>query len=327
MIRIGDININNILMAPMAGISNAAYFKICEEFGLSYAVTELISSEAVIRNSKKTFDMLKGIESLSIPFGIQIFGSNPVAMGKAAKILEDKFHPSIIDINMGCPVPKVAIKNHAGSALMKNPDLVKEIVTSVVSSVTCPVSVKIRSGWDKNSINAPLIAKICEESGACMICVHGRTRSQGYSGNADWDVIKSVKEAISIPVIGNGDIKTIYDPKKMMDYTGCDAVMIGRAMLGNPWFIKRCSKYTNDGIVMPEPSVKDRVLMIKKHYSYLKEFYGEKHALLEIRSHAIWYLKGISGVKEYKNKIMKCVSEIDLFNILNNILLDKEVQK
>lgn len=322
MFNIGNIKIKNkIVLAPMAGVSNTSYFKICEEFGVSYVVTELISSEAIVRGNKKTFDMLNGINDLYVPFAIQIFGSNPEAMGKAAKIIYDRFRPSFIDINMGCPVPKVAIKNGAGSALLRDINKIFDIVSIVVNSVDCPITVKIRSGWDNNSINAVEVAKTCEKAGASAIAVHARTRSQGYGGKADWNIIKTVKEAVSIPVIGNGDVKSIYDAKRMIDETGCDAVMIGRACLGNPWLIKECNEYLNNGVITCKTSVTDKVSMIKKHYNLLKTYNGEKSALLEIRSHALWYLKGIPGIKIYKNTITSCKTEKEFFDVLKDILL------
>jgi len=224
---------------------------------------------------------------------------------------------------MGCPVPKVAVKTGAGSALMKNPNLAFDIVSAVVSSVNCPVTVKIRSGWDSDSINAVEIATLCEKAGASMIAVHARTRSQGYAGEADWSVIKAVKKAVSIPVVGNGDIRTCYDAKRMIDETGCDAVMIGRALLGNPWLIRECNSYLGNGLIIDKPSFADKISMIRKHYNLLKEFNGEKSALLEIRSHAAWYLKGIPGVKECKSLIVSSKTEKDFLSVLDSILLDK----
>ena len=238
MFQIGDIKIKNrVVLAPMAGISNPAYIKICEDLGLGYAITELLSSEAVSRDNKKTLEMLNKIDELKIPVAVQIFGSNPKTMAAAAKKIVDLYNIKIIDINMGCPVPKVALRAESGSALLKNPDKVYEIINEVVNAVNIPVTVKIRSGWDNDSINAPLIAKIAEKAGAKAISIHARTRSQGYSGKADWNIIKQVKESVSIPVIGNGDIKSCYDAKRMIEETNCDGIMIGRAALGNPWII------------------------------------------------------------------------------------------
>ena len=321
MFKIGNSFVKNkVFLAPMAGISNPAYFTICEEFGLPLAITELISSEAIVRNNKKTFDMLNGIEKLSIPFGIQIFGSDSKVMGKAASVLEKRYNPDFIDINMGCPVPKV-IKSGAGSALLLDIDKVFSIVSSVVNSVSVPVTVKIRTGWDSSKINAKEVAIMCEKAGASAIAVHARTRSQGYSGFADWSVIKEVKESVSIPVIGNGDIKNCYDAERMISETGCDAVMIGRAALGNPWIIKECNNYLNKGNVLNKPTFIDKINMIKKHYKLLKEYNGEKSALLEIRSHALWYLKGIPGIKTYKNLIVCAKTESEFLNVLEDILL------
>ena len=251
--KIGNIEIKNrVVLAPMAGISNPSYMKICEEMGVGYAVTELISSEAIIRDNKKTFDMLKGIENINIPVAIQIFGSNPETMAKAAKIITDLYKNVIIDINMGCPVPKVAIRSEAGSSLLKNPDKIKRIVEAVVNAVNVPVTVKIRSGWDEKSINAVEVAKIIEKAGASAIAVHARTRSQGYSGKANWDIIKQVKESVNIPVIGNGDITSPWLAKDMIEKTGCDAVMIGRALLGNPWLIRDTVMYLDKDVLLED---------------------------------------------------------------------------
>lgn len=321
MFKIGNVEIkNNIVLAPMAGISNPSYIRICEEMGLGYAITELISAEAVFRNNKKTMDMLNGFDSLSIPVAIQIFGSNPEVMGNAARKLVDIYHPKIIDINMGCPVPKVAVKSEAGAALMKDLDKVYAVVKKVVSSVDIPVTVKIRSGWDSNSINAVEVAKVCEKAGASAISVHGRTRSQGYSGVVDLEIIKSVKENVSIPVIGNGDIKNIESAGKMMEYTGCDAIMIGRAALGNPWLIRDIVNYFDSGTIMDKPSYEERINMCLKHLDYLLKFKCEKVAVLEMRSHISWYLKGMPGIMEVKNEIFKTKSVEEVKKILYNYL-------
>ena len=316
--KIGNIEIKNqIVLAPMAGISNPAFMKIVEEMGVGLAYTELISSEAVVRNNKKTLDMLNGIDLLNIPVGVQIFGSNPEVIAKAAKIITQK-HPNVfIDINMGCPVPKVAVRANSGSALLKDISKIKEIVSNVVEAVNCPVTVKIRSGWDASSINAVEVSKACEESGASAICIHPRTRSQGYSGKADWSVIKQIKENVSIPVIGNGDIKTVFDAKKMIDETNCDAVMIGRAVLGNPWFIKELNSFLNDNKIIEKPTNVEKIEMAIKHLNYLSKYKSEKLAVLEIRNHIAWYLKGITESNDIKNIIYKTRNLNDIINILN----------
>lgn len=319
--KIGNIEIKNkVVLAPMAGISNPSYMKICEEMGVGYAVTELISSEAIIRDNKKTFDMLKGIENISIPVAIQIFGSNPETMAKAAKIITDLYKNVIIDINMGCPVPKVAFRSEAGSSLLKNPDKIKGIVEAVVNAVNVPVTVKIRSGWDEKSINAVEVAKIIEKAGASAIAVHARTRSQGYSGKADWNIIKQVKESVNIPVIGNGDVVSPVLAKDMLEKTGCDAVMIGRALLGNPWLIRDTVMYLDKGVLLEEVSPREKIDMLKKHYKLLLENTSEKQAIMEIRAHAVWYVKGLPGSAIVKNKICQSKSSEELFSVLNDYL-------
>ena len=320
--KIGNIDIKGkIVLAPMAGTSNYAYMRICEDFGISYVVTELISSEAIVRGNKKTFNMLEGLNKLSIPVGIQIFGNNPDTMAASAKILEDKYKfISFIDINMGCPVEKVAVKAKSGSALLKDPNLVYDIVKKVANSISLPVTVKIRSGWDDKSINAVEIAKKCESAGASLIAVHARTRTQRYTGRADWDIIKKVKSAVSIPVVGNGDVKTPLDAKAMLDSTGCDAVMIGRALLGNPWLIEECNSYLENNNIDYKVSIKDRIDMIKRHYSYLKEFKPEKAALLEMRTNALYYFSKIPNSKEYKVRICSCKNESEFISVLDECL-------
>lgn len=321
--QIGNIKIKNrIVLAPMAGISDIAFIKICSEMELGLAFTELISSEAIVRNNKKTFEMLNGIEKLDIPVGVQLFGSNPNTMAKAAKIITDLYDIKIIDLNMGCPVPKVALRSEAGSALLKNPEKVKEMVTKVVEAVSVPVTVKIRSGWDYEHINAVEIAKIIEASKASAITVHGRTRAQGYSGKADWEIIKKVKEAVSIPVIGNGDIRSGKDALSMIQQTNCDAVMIGRAALGNPWIIKECVNYLENGTLIEPISIQEKMDMLKKHFDLLCEMKGNKLALLEIRTHAASYLKGIPNTSELKNKIFKIKTKEEFEKIIKEFKED-----
>ena len=226
---------------------------------------------------------------------------------------------------MGCPVPKVALRAQAGSALLKNPEKIKEIVKAVVDSVAIPVTVKIRSGWDEDSINAVEVAKVCESAGAKAIAIHARTRSQGYSGKANWSIIKQVKEAVSIPVIGNGDVLTCYDAKRMLDETGCDAVMIGRGVLGNPWLIKDCVDYLEKGIEPKKVTPLEKLEMLKRHYELLIQDKGEKLAMLEIRSHAIWYLKGMKGGAKVKNDICSAKCSDDIFRIIGEFLESYEM--
>ena len=317
--KIGNIEIdNNVALAPMAGISNPAYMKICEEMKVGFAITELISAEAIVRGNEKTFNMLNGIEKIKMPVAIQIFGSNQEVMAKAAKIINKKYPEKIIDINMGCPVPKVAVKAHSGSSLLKDPEKVEKIVKKVVESVNVPVTVKIRSGWDNNSVNAIEIAKIIENAGASAITVHGRTRSQGYSGKVDLDIIKKVKENVNIPVIGNGDIKTVEDAKYMIDYTGCDGVMIGRAALGNPWILENTVRYLN-GNNIKEVSIEEKKKMMKKHFKYLLNNKKERNAILEMRTIAAYYLKGVPGSVEIKKQIFKINTKEELFEIIDKI--------
>ena len=328
MVKIGNIDIKHkTVLAPMAGISNPSFFKIVEEMGVGLVVTELLSSEAIIRDNKKTYEMLNGIDKINVPVSIQLFGGNPDTMAVAAKKIEEIYHPDIIDINMGCPVPKVALRSGAGSALMKDPERVREMVTKVVNSVSCPVTVKIRSGWDKDSINAVEIAKICEECGAKAIAMHARTRSEGYSGKADWNIIKQVKENVKIPVIGNGDIVDIYSAKKMLDETNCDLIMVGRACLGNPWLIKEINSYLEDNVIIDRPTDLDKIDMVLKHLNNLKENRNVKVAVLEIRNHVSWYLKGLDNSLEIKNKIFKETDISDIIEILNGYrtyILNKE---
>ena len=320
--KIGNVEIKNqVVLAPMAGISNTAYRQIIKEMGAGLIFAEMVSDKALVYGSEKTFDLLK-MSDMERPIAQQIFGSDVDSFVKAAKLVEDKMHSDIIDINMGCPVPKVAIKSQAGSALLKNPDKIKEIVSAVVKAVSVPVTVKIRSGWDANSVNAVEVAKVIEEAGASAITVHGRTRAQGYSGNADWNIIKQVKEMVSIPVIGNGDVTSAEKAKEMLDFTGCDAVMIGRGVLGNPWLINECVSYLESGIIPLKPSAREKIEMLKRHYQLLVDSTSEKQAILEIRTHALWYIKGMPKSAYIKNEICKTKNSEDLFKILNDYLGD-----
>jgi nifR3 family TIM-barrel protein len=317
MWKIGNLKINNrVVFAPMAGISNISYRKIIKEMGAGLIYSEMISNMGIVYNNQKTIDLLK-INEEERPIAIQIFGSDIDSFVKAAKYVEENIHPDIIDINVGCPVPKVALKSQAGSALLKNPEKIYEIVKAVKDNTSTPISVKIRSGWDENHINAIEVGKLVEKAGASLIAIHARTRSQGYSGNADWNIIKKLKENVNIPVIGNGDIKTIEDAKKMLEETKCDAIMIGRASLGNPWFIKECVEYIENGNIIEKPTYEERLNMIKKHFQLLKENTSERQALLEIRTHALWYIKYLPNNKEYKNKLNQIKSEEELYKIID----------
>ena len=318
--KIGNVVIKNqVVLAPMAGISNTSYRKIIKEMGVGLIYAEMVSDKAIMYGNEKTFDLLK-MDEMERPIAQQIFGSDKESFVKAAIEIENRMHPDIIDINMGCPVPKVALRAQAGSALLKDPDKIKDIVSAVVAAVKVPVTVKIRSGWDSKHINAVEVAKVCEEAGVKAIAIHARTREQGYSGKADWSIIKKVKEAVSIPVIGNGDVTSCYLAKQMLDETGCDAVMIGRGVLGNPWLIKECVDYLDYGIEPKSVSFEEKIAMMKKHYKLLCQDKNEKVALLEIRSHILWYLKGMPNSKEMKNKIMNCKSSDDIFKALDDYL-------
>lgn len=314
--NIGDVSIENrIVLAPMAGICNSAFRRICKEMGAGLIYAEMVSDKAILYNNQKTIDMLY-MTDFERPIAQQIFGSDKDSFVFAAKYIYENMHPDIIDINMGCPVPKVALRAQAGAALLKSPDKIYDIVKAVVEAVPIPVTVKIRSGWDHDHINAVEVAKLVEKAGAQAICVHPRTRSQGYSGKADWNIIKDVKQNVSIPVIGNGDIKSPEDAKRMLDETLCDAVMIGRGVLGNPWLIKNCISYINEGKIVKVSDL-EKIDMVLKHLKYLDELKNEKLACLEIRNHIAWYLKGIPGANDVKNKIYKTTKVCDIINILN----------
>lgn len=313
--KIGNVEIKNrIIMAPMAGITNVAFRKIIKEFGAGLVVSEMVSDKALCYGNQKTIDMLK-IDEDEHPVSIQIFGGDVESMVRAAKFVNEHSNCDIIDINMGCPVNKV-LKAHAGSYLLQYPDLVYDIVKNVVEAVNIPVTVKIRIGYDVNSINCVEIAKLIEKAGASAIAVHGRTRSQMYEGHADWSYIKQVKEAVSIPVIGNGDVKTALDAKRMLEETGCDAVMVGRAALGNPWVIKQMVAYVEHGELLEEPSADEKMDQCLEHAQRLIHMEGEKNAMRQMRGHAPWYIKGLKSSSVIKNHL----SKIDTYEQLKDIL-------
>lgn len=319
MWEIGNVKIKNrVVLAPMAGISNTSYRKIIKEMGCGLIFAEMVSDKAICFGNEKTLNLLN-MDDVERPIAQQIFGSDVDSFVEAAKKVEMLMHPDIIDINMGCPVPKIALRSQAGSALLKDPKKIGEIVSAVRDAVSVPVTVKIRSGWDDNSINCVEVAKIIEKSGASAITVHPRTRKQGYSGRSDWSLIKLVKENVNIPVIGNGDVTTPELAKKMLDETGCDAVMIGRGVLGNPWLIKEIVDYLETGKYDNNITIHDKINMIKKHFELLIKDKNEKVALLEIRSHALWYLKGVSGCAVIKNKICKSNSINEILDLLDSL--------
>ncbi len=320
MFKIGDVEVKNrVVLAPMAGVCNSAFRRIIKEMGCGLLYAEMVSDKAIVYDNEKTKNMLYMTEE-ERPIAQQIFGSDKDSFVKAAKIIEESMHPDIIDINMGCPVPKVAVKSQAGSALLKNPDKIYEIVKAVKEAVNVPVTVKIRSGWDSKSINAVEVAKICEKAGANAITVHARTRSQGYSGKADWNIIKKVKESVNIPVIGNGDILSALDAKRMLDETGCDAIMIGRGALGNPYLIKQVVTYLENGNLLPEQNPIDKMKTCLKHFDYLLKIKPEKVAVLEMRTHGAWYLKGLKDSVSVKNKLYQIKTKEEFTNTIQEYM-------
>jgi nifR3 family TIM-barrel protein len=303
--KIGNVEIpNRVVLGPMAGNTNYAYRKIAKEYGCGLVYAEMVSDKGLNYKNKKTQGMII-VGDDEHPVSMQIFGSSVEDMVEAAKFIDEYSNCDIIDINMGCPVNKVAKKSKAGSALMQDPELVYDIVYNVVRSVKKPVTVKIRSGWDSAHINAVEIAKLIEKAGASAIAIHGRTRAQMYSGNADWKIIKEVKEAVSIPVIGNGDIKNCFDALRMINETGVDAVMIARGTLGNPWIFKEVDTYLETGVVLERPSYEEIHEVILKHVKYLRELKGDHLAMLEMRGQIAYYLKGLPNSTSFKNELFK----------------------
>lgn len=304
-------------LAPMAGVADIAFRQICKKFGASYMVSEMISAKALSMNDKKTKELLK-ITALEKPVALQFFGDEPPAIAKAVDMALE-YCPDVIDLNMGCPAPKIA-GNNSGAALMKNPALASEIIKAAKSTSTVPVSVKFRKGWDDDSINAVEFAKMCEQSGADFLTIHGRTRKQMYAPPVDLDIIKSVKAAVSIPVIGNGDIFTPKDAVKMYDYTGCDLVMIGRGALGKPWIFSQVEAYLRDGTIIPDPDITEKMRVMKEHISLLCELKGEYVGMKEARKHAAWYTKGVKGAASFRQRMGTLSKYSDLCVIVDEIL-------
>lgn len=313
-LNIGGISLkSHAVLAPMAGVSDRAYRELCVRFGAAYCVSEMVSSKALSFNSKKSEELME-ISDLERPCGIQIFGDDPKCMADAAKhALENK--PDIIDINMGCPAPKIS-SNGSGSALMKNPRLCGEIVKAVTAVTDIPVTVKIRKGWDDDSVNAVEVAKICESAGAAAITVHGRTRQQYYKPPVDYDIIRAVRESVSVPVIANGDIDSAERAKEVMDITGCDLVMIGRATLGNPWIFSQINAYLeNPNVKIHTPDLEERLGVMIEHIGKMVEYKGEHMAMLQARKLVVGYFKGMKGAAALRNEAGKIKTLDDLYEL------------
>lgn len=318
-LNIGGVPLkSHAVLAPMAGVSDRAYRELCVRFGAAYCVSEMVSSKALSFNSKKSEELME-ISDLERPCGIQIFGDDPKCMADAAKhALENK--PDIIDINMGCPAPKIS-SNGSGSALMKNPQLCGEIVKAVTAVTDIPVTVKIRKGWDDDSVNAVEVAKICESAGAAAITVHGRTRQQYYKPPVDYDIIKAVRESVSVPVIANGDIDSAERAKEVMDITGCDLVMIGRATLGNPWIFSQINAYLeNPNVKIHTPDLEERLGVMIEHIGKMVEYKGEHMAMLQARKLVVGYFKGMKGAAALRNEAGKIKTLDDLYELRQKAL-------
>ena len=315
--KIGNIETkNNVFLAPMAGVTDLVFRVICKEMDCGMVYSEMVSAKGVQHNNKNTKELLK-VDERERPVAMQMFGSDPEIMAEMARKLNEYEDIDILDINMGCPAPKI-VKNGEGSALTLNPKLVGEIISAVSKASEKPVTVKFRKGFDDQHLNALEIGRIAEESGAKAVTIHGRTREQYYAGKADWDIIKALKEEIkTIPVIGNGDIFTPEDAKKMLEYTGCDAVMIGRGSQGNPFIFKRTVEYLENGVLLPEPTWEDRLDIAEKHMDMLADYKGEVIGIRDMRKHLGWYIKGLPHSAEMRVKINATSGRENMRDVLN----------
>ncbi len=316
--KIGNIHFKSrFFLAPLAGITDMAFRQVCGSFGAAYSETEMVSAKALSFGDKKSFELMK-IADDEHPCGIQLFGCEPEIIASSAKLAVEA-GADIIDINMGCPAPKVA-NNGCGSALMKNPTLCGEIVKAVKSSVDIPVTVKIRKGFDNDSVNAVEVAQICEENGVDAVIIHGRTRDQYYSGQCDLDIIKKVKESVNVPVIGNGDVRNIRSAERMLDSTGCDAVMIARAALGNPWIFRELTEYFDKGIIIPELSNEDKLSIMREHIELVVRYKGEYMGMLQSRKQIAWYLKGFKGAAAFRNEAGRLSTLSEMNDLIERVL-------
>lgn len=316
--KIGNVEIKTpIALAPIAGVTDMAFRQVCRSFGAGYVETEMVSAKALSFNDKKSFELME-LAGDEHPCAIQIFGNEPDVMANAAKLAVEK-GADIVDINMGCPAPKIA-NNGSGSALMKNPSLCGEIVQAVKSAVNIPVTVKIRKGFDENTLTAVDVAKECEKNGVDAVIVHGRTRQQYYSGQCDLDIIKAVKENVSVTVIGNGDIRDIKSAEKMLDYTGCDGLMIARAALGSPWFFKTLKEYFEKEIIIEPPSPEQRLKIMADHIELVCKYKGEKMGMLQSRKQISWYLKGFRGAAAFRNEAGRVCTLDDMYALIDRVL-------
>lgn len=315
--KIGNVvTKNNVVLAPMAGVCNPAFRLIAKEFGCGLVCAEMVSDKAILNNNERTLQMLY-VDEREKPLSLQIFGGDKKTLVEAAKVVDQQTNADIIDINMGCPVPKI-IKCDAGAKWLLDPEKIEEMVAAVVNVVDKPVTVKMRMGWDDEHILAIENAIAVERAGGQAVSLHGRTREQMYTGKANWDILKDVKQAVSIPVIGNGDVFTPEDARQLLDYTGCDGVMIGRGALGNPWMLYRTVHYLTHGELLPEPEAAEKIRIAMLHMDRLIALKGERVAVKEMRKHLSWYLKGLKGSARIKEKIMEETERAPLVRILND---------